>query len=325
MFARILVPLDGSTFAESALPLAGAIARRTGATLDLVSAYDPVPPPAGVADTATDMAVPVHADALSAVPATAGDVRERVRAERTAYLHDTSRRVRDDTGRDAEVGLLDGRADQAILARVESSGADLVVMATHGRGPMERAWLGSVADHLVRALHVPVLLVRPPNAQSADLALPPSPQRVVATLDGSDMAEAVLDPAADLAEALEVPMVLLRAIGTHVDLGSTYLPHAAREHQEHLEEERAEATEYLRGIAADLESRGRAPAEVKVVAGAAVRGILDSVDPDGADVIAMATHGRGGLRRLVLGSVTDKVVRSALGPVLVVRPGERRQ
>jgi nucleotide-binding universal stress UspA family protein len=322
MFARILVPLDGSKFAESALPLASAISRATGAALELVTAHDPVPPPMGGADTATDLAVPIHADALGAVPGAAGELHETARAERTSYLNDIARRLREGAGAEAEVTLLDGRADQAIMDRVEASGADLVVMATHGRGAMERAWLGSVADHLVRALRVPVLLVRPTDDQPAGLTVSPTPNRVVVSLDGSELAEAALEPAADLATALGVPLVLLRAVGGHMELGSAYIPHAAQEHKEHMEEERAEATAYLRTVADRLAGHDATIADVEVVAGSAVHAILDSVDPAGGDVIAMATHGRGGLRRLVLGSVTDKVVRGATGPVLVVRPEE---
>lgn len=322
MFARILVPLDGSKFAECALPLAGALSRATGAALELVSAHDPVPPTMAGADAATDLAVPVHADILGAAPDTAGEVYETARAERTNYLQDVAHRMREGTGVEAETALLDGRADQAIMDRVESSGADLVVMATHGRGPVERAWLGSVADHLVRALRVPVLLVRPVNAQPTDLTVPPTPRRVVVSLDGSKLAETALEPAADLATALGLPMVLLRVIGGHMELGSAYIPHAAKEHKEQLEEERAEATAYLRTVADDLAGHDVTLADVEVVAGSAAHAILDSVNPEGGDVIAMATHGRGGLRRLVLGSVTDKVVRAATGPVLVVRPEE---
>lgn len=321
MFARILVPLDGSKFAESALPMAAAISRGTGATVELVSAYDPVPPPVGGAEVGADLAVPVHADVLAATPATAGELRETVRAERAKYLEDASRRVRAATGHDVEAELLDGRADQAIMERVASSGADLVVMATHGRGPVERAWLGSVADHLIRALRVPVLLVRPVDEEPGDLTVAPPVRRVVVSLDGSRLAEAAVEPAGRLAAAVDAPVVLLRVVGGHMELGSSYIPHAAQEQHEQLEAERSKATDYLRSVAEDLAGRGVTVGDVEVVAGPAVRSILESVDPDGSDLIAMATHGRGGLRRMVLGSVTDKVVRAATGPVLVVRPG----
>jgi nucleotide-binding universal stress UspA family protein len=321
-FTRVLVPLDGSRFAEAALPLAAAVSRASGAALELVSAYDPIPPPTATGAEGAALTVPVHAEALGAVPIAAGEIAEALREERTTYLHESARRLRDGTGVDAEVALLDGRADRAVQARVESSGADLVVMATHGRGPMERAWLGSVADSLVRHLLVPILLVRPVEGEEPDLSVPAAAQRILVTLDGSALSEAVLDPAARLATALAVPVVVIRVIGTRAGFESTYLPHAAEAHRQNIADERREATAYLETVARRLEGMGVQGPTALVKEGSAARTILQAADPGGGDVVAMATHGRGGLRRLVLGSVSDKVVRAAVGPVLLVRPDD---
>jgi nucleotide-binding universal stress UspA family protein len=323
MFTRVLVPLDGSKFAEAALPLAAAVSRSSSAALELVSAFEPIPPPPVSGAEGLAMAVPVQADALGALPVTAGEIEETLRDERTTYLRESARRLREHSGVEAEVALLHGRADRAILERVKSSGADLVVLATHGRGPMERAWLGSVADRLVRQLDVPILMVRPVEGEPPDPVVPSEVRRVVVTLDGSRLAEAVLEPAVKLAGALGVPVVLLRAIGAHGGIESTYLPHAAEAYREQIRGERQEATGYLDEVAGRLEGLGAEVAERRVEEGSAARSILQAADPAGADVIAMATHGRGGLRRLVLGSVSDKVVRAALGPVLLVRPDEK--
>lgn len=324
MFERILVPLDGSGFAESALPVAVAVTRGSGGvgSLEIVSAHDPAPPAMAGAEEAAVMMAPVHTDTLGAVPVTAAAIRESLREARTTYLHDVAGRLRDEASLDPGVALLEGRADRAILERVEERGVDLVVMATHGRGPIERAWLGSVADRLVRELAVPVLLVRPTVAKPADLTVSPAVQRVLVALDGSTLAEAALGPATLLAEALSVPVALIRAISVAGEIGSAYLPHAAQEHRDHLERSREEATAYVRKVSGELSARGVSVAGAEVVEGPAARTILNAADPGGDDVIAMATHGRGGLRRLVLGSVSDKVVRAATGPVLLVRPAE---
>lgn len=322
MFERVLVPLDGSRFAESALPLATAVARRPGASLQLVSVYDPVPPPVTGAEDAAGMTVPAGADALGAVPVTTAEVRESVREERTTYLRETARRLREGGGPDAQVLLLEGRPDRAIQAQVRESGADLVVMATHGRGPVERAWLGSVADRLVRELAVPVLLVRPVKGERPDLSAEPLIERVLVTLDGSRLAEAALGPAADLAAALGASLRLVRVIGGRLEVGSPYMPHAAQAHREYIAAERKAATDYLDRIRRGLEGNGSAVVGADVLEGPPARSILDAAEREdgGQDVVAMATHGRGGLRRLVLGSVSDKVVRAAVGPVLLVRP-----
>jgi nucleotide-binding universal stress UspA family protein len=320
MYGRILVPLDGSRFAESALPLAAAVQKGTNAAVELISSHDPVPPPLAGPEEAAGLAVPVHVDTLAAVPATAGSLRDHLRQERTTYLRDAAQRLREGAGVEAEVHLAEGRPDKAILERAQSTGANLVVMATHGRGPMERAWLGSVADRVVRESHVPVLLARPLEGDRPDLTAGPGLRRMVIPLDGSPLSEGVLDPAVAFAVALDLPILLIRVIGARMELGSTYIPHAAQEHQEQMDEERREAEAYLSGVAARLRDGGATVAGMEVVEGPTARSILDATDVDGSDVIAMATHGRGGLRRMVLGSVTDKVVRAAVGPVLAVRP-----
>jgi nucleotide-binding universal stress UspA family protein len=322
MFTRVLVPLDGSDFAEAALPLAAAVSRASAAALELVSAYDPVPPPAATGAEGAAMVVP--GDTYGVIPVAGAEIGEALREERVTYLRDAARRLREGPGVEAEVALLDGRADRAIQERVKTTGADLVVMATHGRGTLERAWLGSVADSLVRQLHVPILLVRPVEGERPDLTVAAKARRVVVTVDGSDLAEAVLEPAAQLAAALGAPVVLLRAIGGGGGIESPYLPHAAEARREQLREERREAMEYLEAAARRLESLGAQVTDRRVEEGHAARAILQATDVEGGDVVAMATHGRGGLRRLVLGSVSDKVVRGAVGPVLLVRPDEER-
>jgi nucleotide-binding universal stress UspA family protein len=134
----------------------------------------------------------------------------------------------------------------------------------------------------------------------------------------------VLDPALELAEALGLPVVLKRVIGVRMDLESPYIPHAAHAYQEQVEQERTEARQYLAKVGEMVSGRGATVAALDVDQGPAARTILDTIDADGRDVLAMATHGRGGLRRMLLGSVSDKVVRAATGPVLLVRPdGDR--
>lgn len=322
MYSRIVVPLDGSKFAEAALPYAAAVQKGTGAALALVSSHDPIPPAVAGPEEAADMGVPVRVDTMAAAPATSGKMRESLREERTTYLRETARRLREATGVDAEVSLLEGRADRAIMDRVGSAGADLVVMASHGRGAMERAWMGSVADRLIRGLHVPVLVVRPESEERPDPTAAPELAEVLVPLDGSELSEAALDPAAALAGALEVPLVLLRVVGSRMELGSTYIPHAAKEYREQVAAERREAESYLDDVSQRLAGREVQVAGTEVVEGPAARSILDRAVATGPAVIAMATHGRGGLRRMVLGSVTDKVVRAAVGPVLAVRPGD---
>ena len=174
----------------------------------------------------------------------------------------------------------------------------LVVMATRGLTGLRRAGPGSTADRVLHLSRAPVLLV--PSASVGQRQ-----ERLVVGLDGSARAEAVLAPAADVARGLGLPLVLL-----HV------LPPAAPERS------RQAAETYLREIGDRLTAEGL-PATVAVREGDPAEVLAAE---DGRAVVALASHGRTGLSRLLLGSVTERVVDRAAGPVLVARvPVARRR
>lgn len=326
MTNRILVPLDGSAFAESALPLAVAIARGAGATLELVSVVELMPTLTAGAETGNVTMQPTVGVALAAPP----DLRDRAQRDRAAYLGEVTDRIGEAAGAVVESAVMDGDPSSALLNRAATGAIDLVVMSTHGRGPVQRAWLGSVADRLSRRLHVPLILIRPDESGNGATERPaPTPvgsvkvRRVLVTLDGSDLAEVVLGPAAEVARALGAPLSLLRVAGVRLYVGSPYLPHGAEEYNRQLEAERAEAEAYLRDVAASLTERGVDVEGHRVLQGPAATTILEAAQAETEGLIAMATHGRGGFQRLLLGSVSDKVVRGATAPVLLVRPADQ--
>jgi nucleotide-binding universal stress UspA family protein len=311
MISRILAPLDRSKFAESALPLAAALARGAGAALELVSVVEADP-------------LPLRG------PTVPPESNDRMRHERTAYLDGVAERIGDTAGGVVETLVLDGEASDALLNRVANADIDLVVMSTHGRGPMERAWLGSVADRLVRRLDVPVILVRPeqggkdrPDGRGTVSSGTLDVRRLLITLDGSDLAEAVLGPATDVARALGAPVSLLRVVGVRMYPGLPHLPHGAEEYSRLLEAERTEAEDYLARVAARLAEHGVEVEGHQVLQGPTAATILGAAKAETDGLIAMTTHGRGGLQRLILGSVADKVLRASSSPVLMVRPPDR--
>jgi nucleotide-binding universal stress UspA family protein len=150
-YHRLLVPLDGSSFAEQALGEARALARSTAATLLLVRVV------AGP--------VPERADG-SVGAAAAGSVPEWALADRWAEVAQVGRYLKGQAARlqaagcAVETEIAYGRP-AAALRVVAAQGVDLVVMATHGRRGLQRFWLGSVAHQLVRAAETPLLLVHP--------------------------------------------------------------------------------------------------------------------------------------------------------------------
>jgi nucleotide-binding universal stress UspA family protein len=300
----MLVPLDGSSFGEQALPLAVSLARKAGATLRLAHVHTPV----------------VYVEGLVAVD---NMLDQRARDEEQAYLERVARRLEPVLQAPIAVHLLDGPIPDGLQEHAAAVKADLVVMTTHGRGPFSRFWLGSVADQLVRRSTVPLLLVRPPEEAEAA----PSPngatlfRHVLIPLDGSPLAEQVLEPAVSLGWLSDADFTLLRVVTPPSAYG--YDPAAvviAGGDAAVLEQMQSEAWTYLERIAGPLRARGLTVETRVLIDAQPPRAILDLAGARNSDLVALATHGRGGLERLLLGSVADKLVRAAHVPVLVVRP-----
>lgn len=300
MFRNVMVPLDGSTFAEAALPLARAVVDRVdGATLRLVTVHEPVP---------------TFAQA---------DWEASAREWSEHYLSEVTRRLGDSSRSTIESAVLSGSVAVELEKEAEK-GVDLLVMATHGRGMLSRAWLGSVADHFVRHSPCPVLLTRPEKPK--DDGEPPDPvelpeiEQILVALDGSDFSETVLPQAELLAELFGAGITLVQVIAYPLEIASPYLPHTVQMNQQVVEEAKATAHAYLERIADPLREKGidtDAHVEVDTQAG---HGILRAAEDTDVDLIAMATHARTGVKRTFLGSTADKVVRGAHRPVFLHRP-----
>jgi nucleotide-binding universal stress UspA family protein len=235
------------------------------------------------------------------------------------YIEEVSERVQGEAGLTVRATVLKGSPPEAIHNHAAERGVDLVVMATHGRGPMSRFWLGSTADGLIRRSTIPILLLRP--CEEALGTQPDfNPRRVLVPLDGSDESEAILTHALDVAGNGETEFDLLRIYPYPKEVASTYLPQTVQVNVDVLESGRTAAAEYVTEKAATLIERG-IPATGHIVTDREpAGGILHFAEQSGADLIAMCTHGRSGMSRFVLGSVTDKVVRGAQIPTLVCHP-----
>lgn len=297
MFKKILVPLDGSAFAEAALPLATAVARRSGAAIELVNVHEPAP------NLAYD------------------EWEAAAREWSLSYLRETEGRLRDFSPGQVTTTVLAGRVSDALVQHAEASDSDLVVMATHGRGALTRAWLGSVADAFVRHTDRPVLLVRPDEDEGpADLAAEVALDHVLIPLDGSDLSKQIVEPALALGSLFDARYTLVRIVTFPTELASPYIPHTVRLNREFVDEARVTAESYLGEQAAELRARGfRVESEV-LVDGQAAHVVLGRAAELDVSMLALATHGRGAVARALLGSTTDKVIRGAHRPVLVVRP-----
>jgi nucleotide-binding universal stress UspA family protein len=193
-------------------------------------------------------------------------------------------------------------------------------MTTHGRGTFARAWLGSVADGLVRHAIMPVLLVRP-GEQPPGAGVEHVFHHVLVPVDQSEVAEEVLACAVALGEPGVTRFTLLRVVPPTLLSGHELATHGAHADPADLEEARSLAE--LNTIAGVMRARG-IPIEAQVVRHPQpARGILEYAGDHGIDAIAMATRGREGLSRLLLGSVTDKVLRGTTLPILLYGPQGR--
>lgn len=303
MYRSLLVPLDGSAFGEQALPSALSIARRASATVNLVRVHVPY----------------VYMSTEGVIPWNYQWDTEIGEHER-AYLDGISKRLTTAQSVPVTYRLLEGMAvAETIQHCATGTGADLIIMTTHGRGPLSRFWLGSVADELVRRATTPILLVRPQEA-AADLAADRVLKHILIPLDGSTLSEQVLEPALALGSLMQAEYTLLHVYGLSTDpaLDPMTYPLAVGG-EPPIERMRADTEGYLTRLAERLKGKGCNVQTQAVFGQQPTSAILETAQRSAIDLIALETHGRRGLTRLLLGSVADKVIRGASVPVFVHR------
>jgi nucleotide-binding universal stress UspA family protein len=306
MYHTIMVPLDGSSFGEYALPLALGIAQRAGARVELVHICTP-PLPSVFADGL------VNPNLVEPPLDLAGE-------QARAYLDQLAQRLAPNWHVPLSTVVRYGPAADTLFDYAVEAAPDLVVMTTHGYGPLSRFWLGSVADKLIRRLPMPILLARPTEASIDLLAATHAPavQHILIPLDGSALAEEILRPAVALGMLTGATYTLLQALDPLVAEHTTP-PYSVGLDRSMLAEIRERALAYLEQIADRRRAQSLVVQTELVVAPPHVA-ILDYAQEHAVDLIAMATHGQGGVARLLLGSVADKVVRGADVPILIQRP-----
>jgi nucleotide-binding universal stress UspA family protein len=287
MIERIVVPLDGSLTAEAILPQVRRVLYRNDSEIILVRAVDLVP----------------IETAMMTEEAVLGAAREYIFGQKEK-LERAGARVR--------FVVRTGGAVDVILGVAREEKATLIALATHGASGMSRLLLGSVAEGILRKSPVPVLTVRPfwthdwvPLAGAERQPI----RNLLLPVDGSDLSVVSLPGIVELAKLFEMRVVLLRVLG-----GTGRKSTSVEEH--------AEAVKQLKALARTVEQKG-VEAVTLVEAGDPARRILDSIRSHAIDLIAMTTHGRSGLSRFVVGSVTERVLRSATVPLLVTCSPER--
>ncbi|MGE3960632.1 MAG: universal stress protein [Dehalococcoidia bacterium] len=325
MFERVILADDGSPLARTAIPRTAALSAACGAEVLVVR----VSHAAGVRPQDLDedeWRRYVSPEGVAAAVVSPVEAEPRL-SEVVAELQ--SRGVEG-------VGSIVLHADDAGDALVEAADeleADLLVLSSRGQGGVRRYVLGSVAEQLTREARETAILLCPAPTEAPEPGSAPEGalRRLLLPLDGSEVSEVAIAPAAELARALGAELVLLRATDAEADLLAASMPTgvpptatiSTDDARRIAAEERELAGESLRDHAARLREQGLTALGVEVVAGDPAAAILEAVERLDVDLVVMATHGRGGLGRLLLGSVADRVTReSERAAVLLVRPSE---
>jgi nucleotide-binding universal stress UspA family protein len=302
----MLVPLDGSELAEKALIYAKELAGRLD--LDVTLLY--------VCDKEEYQVLPMH----------------RSYVERAADLAKTQiEAVRASTGgkSKAKAGQVVGRVTvgypaEEILRHIDENNIDLILMTTHGRSGIKRWVMGSVADKVLRASRVPVLLIR--AGIPDDIAYDKWPKTtILVPLDGSKLAESVLPHAEALAKqrGLDGAELVLLRVTEPPTIPSDYPAAMPESWEEHVEMETArrkrDSQQYLAGIEKGLKDAGF-NVRSEVLVGNPAEEIVGHCGRNRFSLTVIATHGRSGISRWAYGSVAEKVLLATSCPILVVRP-----
>ncbi len=290
----IIVPLDGSELAETALPYAAAVAEALRTHLVLITAWEGTESELG--KTFPSMAMEIETSATTYFTTYLDGIRARYgRADQTRTI------------------VRMGDAAEEILKAIDETGARMLALATHGRSGVGRWIYGSTAGRLLRVSHVPILAVgpnaRPRSTEGAPL------KHLMVPLDGSSLSEAALPVAAAIATPLGARVSLVRGVRWAVQAYPYSLPDAyVPQIDEELE---AGAKAYLRRQEDAL--KGTVDVDAFVVRGAVADGLLDVVEKQAIDLVIMSTHARAGIARAALGSTADRMLQGK-APVLLVPP-----
>lgn len=313
MYRHIAVPLDDTRESHSALHWAVTIARAANCPINLVTVAFP----------------PVYGAELYGAAVVGDTDVERM-------MHDSEQRLRvmadeiEALGIRATVTVLEGAVPSTLADHLHATATDLVVMTTHDRRRLEQLLLGSVSHEVVRHVPAPVLLVREGGGEPPPITTLAAVEHILVPLDGSVFASQILPHAATLAAMMHADVTLLGVLqptvavrtpspglGTPPDV--PLIPTAVFDVGS--DDERAESSNQLLQRAAEPLRARHLPVRVDVlVDGRPAHAIIDYARRHDVDLVAMTTHGHGALQRIVVGSVSETVLRATPTPVLMYHP-----
>lgn len=303
MYKMIMVPTDGSGFDREAIRVALRVAERSRAKVQLVRVHS----------TGAFFGMGSSPEAATVSVKVLQQERDRILSE----LYALAAECRNTSDAEIGVALEDGPVPDALQAYATCNKVDLIVISSHGRGGIARLSLGSVTDSLIRQTTIPVLVVKPQASYLNPQAEEPF-RRIIVPLDGSSLAEQILPEVVALAKVEESELTLLRVLvprtSSQEGIGDKKTPCWDKDVAI------ADAQAYLFRTAAKLREDGFLTTTDVVVGENIAQAITDYAGRAKADLVAIATHGRGGISRALRGSVADVVTRTSRTSMLVFRP-----
>jgi nucleotide-binding universal stress UspA family protein len=301
VYNTIMVPTDCSGFDREAIRVALRLAARSSATVRLVR----------VLSNAAYFGIGAATDGIVASP----DSFRRARDTALAELYALAAECRSTTSAEVSIALEQGPVADTLAGYANRNDVDLIVISSHGRSGLSRLSLGSVTDSLIRRTTVPVLVVKA-SASYLNPQVGEPFMRILVPLDGSALAEQVIPRIVTLATLDGAELVLLFVLKPRDNSQQS----GANGDAPWWEKDVAAAQSYLFRIAANLRRRGFLVSTDIVIGENVAEEIAGYASREQADLIGIATHGRGGLARVLRGSVSDALTRLARTSVLVFHP-----
>jgi len=306
MKRQLLVPLDGSSLAELAVPYAVCMANATSQEIKLLRAV-----PFHTVDSLVDWPVATSVGRL--------DIWEYELEGARDYLSGLAGRL-EASGIIVQTEVLENDAATAIVSYTEQHPeVSLVAMSTGGHSGVNRWGFGSVTEKVLHASPVPLLIVRARDDHRLQALTTPEYKTILIPLDGSLLAEQALEKARALATATGAGLVLVCAV---YEFPEFRVVQGSGDEITQWQGEAAQVVAYLDRTAEALRAEGLM-VRTRIEYGTPADAILHATEMTGPDLIVLSNHGRSGLHRPWLGSVALKVLQGALWPVLLVCAKER--
>lgn len=294
MIDKILVALDGSELSEEVLPLATLIARKAGASIELLCAVNEGQFREAIGQASNDHLLLVLEEASAAAK---------------TYLQDMAKRL-EAQGVVATTEVAIGEPARSIVGRVRDTGASLAAMTTHGHSGLARWTLGSTTEKVLRKGTVPLMVYRAEGKPTAGIL-----RSVLLPLDGSEASQRAMPYATFFAKTLGVPLTIARS--AHVPVYA-FGDESVDQMPEVMEAIEQDAKQYLEETGAKLRQQG-VQVETRFLRGEPASQLIELAHHLPDSIVVMSTAGRTGIGRMVLGSVADRVVRHSQRPVVLIR------